>query len=146
MLVRFWGTRGQLAVSNTSTIRYGGNTSCVQVRTSSDTLLILDAGTGIRELGRYLDRQSGPITGHILISHSHWNHVTGFPFFSPLFRVGDRFLIYGARDLDRSLRDVLAGVMHYTYHPVPLGDVRADIDFLELDEGEFRIADTLVRA
>jgi phosphoribosyl 1,2-cyclic phosphodiesterase len=145
MQVVFWGTRGSVPTPGPSTVRYGGNTACVEVRTGSGTLFILDCGTGIRELGLSLVRNGGPVSGHILLGHTHWDHISGFPFFTPAFESGNSFKIYGARDLDRSLQSVLAGQMHQTYFPVPLGNLRADLRFEELDEGEFRVDDMLVR-
>jgi phosphoribosyl 1,2-cyclic phosphodiesterase len=145
MRVRFWGTRGSVPTPGPSTVRFGGNTACVEMRTSSDTFFIFDSGTGIRELGLELTRRGGPVSAHLMLGHTHWDHIHGFPFFTPAFVPGNRVRVYGARDLDRSLRDVLAGQMHYTYFPVPLGDLRADIDFTELEEGEIRIEDALVR-
>jgi phosphoribosyl 1,2-cyclic phosphodiesterase len=115
------------------------------MRTDRGTFFILDSGTGIRELGLHLARQNGPVTAHLLLGHTHWDHISGFPFFSPVFVPGNRVVIYGARDLDRSLRDVLAGQMHYTYFPVPLGDLRADIEFSELEEGKIHVDDTVIR-
>lgn len=128
MRVRFWGTRGSVPTPGPTTVRYGGNTSCVEMRTDAGTLFIFDSGTGIRELGLHLARQGGTLSAHLMLGHTHWDHISGFPFFSPAFVPGNRLVIYGARDLDRSLRDVLAGQMHYTYFPVPLGDLRADIE------------------
>src|ERR687884_1509428 len=145
MRVHFWGTRGSVPTPGQSTVRYGGNTACVELRTSADTFFIFDSGTGIRELGLELARQRGVVSAHLMLGHTHWDHIHGFPFFTPAFVPGNRVTVYGARDLDRSLRDVLAGQMHYTYFPVPLGDLRADIDFTELEEGEIRIEDALVR-
>jgi phosphoribosyl 1,2-cyclic phosphodiesterase len=145
MQVAFWGTRGSVPTPGPSTVRYGGNTACVEVRTGSGTLFILDCGTGIRELGLILLRQGGPVSGHILLGHTHWDHISGFPFFTPAFMSGNSFKIYGARDLDRSLQSVLAGQMHHTYFPVPLGNLRAELRFEELDEGHFQVEDMLVR-
>ena len=145
MRVRFWGTRGSVPTPGPSTVRYGGNTACVEMRTNAGTFLIFDSGTGIRELGLELGRQGGTVSAHLLLGHTHWDHIHGFPFFTPVFVPGNHLVIYGARDLDRSLRDVLAGQMHFTYFPVPLGDLRADIDFTELEEGEIRIQDAVVR-
>jgi phosphoribosyl 1,2-cyclic phosphodiesterase len=145
MRVRFWGTRGSVPTPGPSTVRYGGNTACVEVRTNSGTFFILDSGTGIRELGLHLARQGGQVSAHLMLGHTHWDHISGFPFFSAAFVPGNHLVIYGARDLDRSLRDVLAGQMHYTYFPVPLGELRAEIEFSELEEGEIRIEDAIVR-
>jgi phosphoribosyl 1,2-cyclic phosphodiesterase len=145
MRVTFWGTRGSVPTPGPSTVRYGGNTACVEMRTRADTFFIFDSGTGIRELGLELARQGRSVKAHIMLGHTHWDHIHGFPFFTPVFAPGNRLSIYGARDLDRSLRDVLAGQMHYTYFPVPLGDLRADITFCELEEGKFHIEDATVR-
>jgi phosphoribosyl 1,2-cyclic phosphodiesterase len=116
------------------------------MRTDRGTFFILDSGTGIRELGLHLAREGGPVAAHLLLGHTHWDHISGFPFFSPVFVPGNRVVIYGARDLDRSLRDVLAGQMHYTYFPVPLGDLRAEIEFSELEEGKIDVDDTVIRS
>jgi phosphoribosyl 1,2-cyclic phosphodiesterase len=145
MRVRFWGTRGSVPTPGPSTVRYGGNTSCVELRTNGGGFMIFDSGTGIRELGLHLHRQGGPVSAHLMLGHTHWDHISGFPFFTPLFVPGNRVVIYGARDLDRPLRDVLAGQMHYTYFPIPLGDLRADIEFSELEEGQIKIDDAVIR-
>ena len=145
MRVRFWGTRGSVPTPGPSTVRFGGNTACVEMRTEGGTFFIFDSGTGIRELGLDLARRGGPVQAHLLLGHTHWDHISGFPFFTPAFVPGNRVTVYGARDLDRSLRDVLAGQMHYTYFPVPLGDLRADIDFCELEEGQIEIEDAIVK-
>jgi phosphoribosyl 1,2-cyclic phosphodiesterase len=145
MRVRFWGTRGSVPTPGASTVRYGGNTACVEMRTDAGTFFIFDSGTGIRELGLSLARQGRPLSAHLMLGHTHWDHIHGFPFFTPAFVPGNRLVVYGARDLDRSLRDVLAGQMHFTYFPVPLGDLRADIDFCELEEGEIRVEEARVR-
>jgi phosphoribosyl 1,2-cyclic phosphodiesterase len=145
MRVRFWGTRGSVPTPGPSTVRYGGNTACVEVGTDAGSMFIFDSGTGIRELGLHLARQERRVSAHLMLGHTHWDHISGFPFFPPVFVPGNRFVIYGARDLDRSLHDVLAGQMHYTYFPVPLGDLRADIEFTELEEGDIQIGDAVVR-
>ena len=145
MRVRFWGTRGSIAAPGRATVRYGGNTSCVELRTENDELLIFDSGTGIRELGRELTRRDEPVRGHILLSHTHWDHIQGFPFFWPAFVEGNQFTIYAARDLDRDLEGVLAGQMSYTYFPVRLADMRAEVRFRNLDEEEVAVGDTAVR-
>lgn len=145
MNVTFWGTRGSVPTPGAATVRYGGNTSCVEVRTQAGTLVILDSGTGIRELGMSLLKRGVPARGYLFLGHTHWDHIAGFPFFTPAFIPGNHFKIYGARDLDRSLQEVLSGQMHYTYFPVPLGDLRAEIAFEELDEGQLTVEDIDVR-
>jgi phosphoribosyl 1,2-cyclic phosphodiesterase len=145
MRVRFWGTRGSVPTPGPTTVRYGGNTACVEVRTQAGTFFVFDSGTGIRELGLHLMRQGQPVQAHLMLGHTHWDHISGFPFFTPVFVRGNQVTIYGARDLDRSLRDVLAGQMHYTYFPVPLGDLQADITFTELEEGSLQVQDATIR-
>ncbi|HWP02670.1 MAG TPA: MBL fold metallo-hydrolase, partial [Gemmatimonadaceae bacterium] len=86
MQLRFWGTRGSCPAPGPGTVRYGGNTTCVELRTDDDGLVILDAGTGIRELGHALaTRSSGTISGDLIFSHAHWDHIQGLPFFTPAF-------------------------------------------------------------
>src|ERR1041384_50517 len=114
MLVRFLGTRGSIATPGPDTLRYGGNTSCIEVRSASGTLLVVDMGTGAPVLGRELMAQGGPLRGHILISHTHWDHIQGIPFFAPLFVAGNEWDIYAPRGIGQSLRQTLAGQMQST--------------------------------
>src|SRR5512145_3313774 len=93
MRVRFWGTRGSIAKPGPSTLRHGGNTSCVEVRASDGTLVVLDCGTGAHGLGRELAIQA-PVRGHLLIGHTHTDHIQGFPSFEPLFIRGHRWDVY----------------------------------------------------
>ena len=98
MRVRFWGARGSLAKPGPSTLRYGGNTSCVEVRTAAGTLIILDCGTGLHGLGQALMGGKNPAPrGHVLISHTHWDHIQGIPFFAPLFVSQAEWDIYGPK-------------------------------------------------
>lgn len=145
MRVRFWGTRGSVPTPGPTTVRYGGNTSCVEIRTNADTAFIFDSGTGIRELGLALTRRGGQVKAHLMLGHTHWDHISGFPFFAPGFVPGNHLVIYGSHDLAKPLNEVLEQQMHFTYFPVPLGNLRADIEFVELDEGEVQISDAVVR-
>lgn len=145
MLVRFWGTRGSIPKPGPSTLRYGGNTSCVEVRSSSGTLLVLDCGTGALALGQMLVKsEARPITGHLLIGHTHWDHIQGFPFFAPLFVPGDEWHIYGPRGIGDSLRESLAGQMQYAYFPVTLKDLGATIHYHDLVEGTLAVGDIAI--
>jgi phosphoribosyl 1,2-cyclic phosphodiesterase/DNA-binding response OmpR family regulator len=140
--VQFWGTRGSLAKSGKATHRYGGNTSCVQITSPSGSLVILDCGTGAHDLGQHLLRETqGPKRGSILFSHTHWDHIQGFPFFAPLFVRGWHWDIYGPAGLGRSLRQALSGQMESTYFPVTLEDMGSSIRFHDLVEGSFEIDD-----
>jgi phosphoribosyl 1,2-cyclic phosphodiesterase/DNA-binding response OmpR family regulator len=142
MKIRFWGTRGSIAKPGPTTIRYGGNTSCVELLTDAGTLVIFDCGTGAHELGRELVRQKGTATrGHILISHTHWDHIQGIPFFEPFFEAGGEWDIYGPKGLLQSIRDTLAGQMEYTYFPIGVEKFGATIRYHDLVEGAFSIDD-----
>jgi len=145
--VQFWGTRGSLAKPGRARARYGGNTSCVQVTSAAGTLLVLDCGTGIHDLGCAL-MASGrkPIKGSILIGHTHWDHIQGLPFFAPLFVPGNEWDIYAPRGLGQSLRETLAGQMQYTYFPFSLEAMGAKIRYHELVEGHFQIGDIQLTA
>jgi phosphoribosyl 1,2-cyclic phosphodiesterase len=142
--VTFWGTRGSIAKAGPTTVRYGGNTSCVSVRTDAGRLIVLDCGTGIHELGQVLLREGGRVDGHLLIGHTHWDHIQGLPFFAPLFEEGNHWHVYGPRGLDTSIDATLAGQMQYTYFPVQLLDFRASIEYHDLVEGQFQIDDVTI--
>jgi CheY-like chemotaxis protein/phosphoribosyl 1,2-cyclic phosphodiesterase len=144
MRIRFWGTRGSIAKPGPSTVRYGGNTACVEVR-ADDTLIVLDCGTGAHELGQQITAASpDPVRGHLLISHTHWDHIQGFPFFMPLFRPGNEWDVYAPRQRGRTLEEILGAQMQYTYFPVPLGELAATIRYHELTEGEFELGNVRV--
>lgn len=137
MKVRFWGVRGSIPVPGRSTNRYGGNTSCVEVRPHNASPIIIDAGTGIRRLGKSLMEgafHDGKGTCSILISHTHWDHVQGLPFFSPLYRAGNRIQIF-ARQRDMHLEAVFSQQHDAPYFPVPLAAMQAEMSFHELIEG-----------
>jgi len=128
-------------------VRYGGNTSCVEVR-AGDHVLVFDAGTGLRPLGVSLlkDCKDPPLTVHLFISHTHWDHIQGFPFFMPAYRQGTQIHIYGAPGQGKSLEKVLRGQMEADYFPVALGDLAAGIDVHEFRAQGFEIGDVRVDA
>src|SRR3990172_3790004 len=147
MRIRFWGTRGSLAKPGPSTIRYGGNTSCVEVRAADGMLIILDCGTGAHDLGRNLVASGvHPIRGHFLITHTHWDHIQGFPFFAPLFTEGNEWDVYAPQGLGQRLEATLAGQMEYAYFPVTLGQLGATLRYHELTEGTFDLGTVQVTA
>jgi CheY-like chemotaxis protein/phosphoribosyl 1,2-cyclic phosphodiesterase len=147
MRVRFWGTRGSIATPGPDTVRFGGNTSCVQVTTDARASFILDCGTGARSLGASLmARAAQPVAATILLSHTHWDHIQGFPFFAPLFMPGNRVTVCGPEGSGRSLREVLSGQMEFTYFPVEIDQLPATIAFRELGEGRHEFEGVCVTA
>ena len=145
MQVRFWGTRGSIAKPGPGTVRYGGNTSCVQVTSPGGTMLIIDCGTGAHDLGQHILKQK--LTGNegsILISHTHWDHIQGIPFFAPLFVPGNKWTFYAPRGFGDTLRETLAGQMEFTYFPVTLDAFGAQVDYRDLVEQTFDIGDVRI--
>jgi CheY-like chemotaxis protein/phosphoribosyl 1,2-cyclic phosphodiesterase len=144
MLVRFWGTRGSIATPGPTTLRYGGNTSCVEVITATEEHFILDCGTGLRLLGLDMMKRAKPIRATILLGHTHWDHIQGFPFFVPGFQASNEFTICAPQGIGRSLANVLSGQMEYTYFPVELDQLPARFQFRELGEGTFQFGSAKV--
>jgi len=138
MKVRFWGVRGSIPTAGPKTVKYGGNTSCIEIRGDNDEVLILDAGTGIRELGNFLianDLKKGPLDVNVLLSHTHWDHIQGFPFFGPAFIPTSNITFYGpATSFSGKLEDIVSGQMKYTYFPIKLSELKAKLNFKELPE------------
>lgn len=145
MDIRFWGTRGSLAKPGPHTVRYGGNTSCVEVRSAAGTRIVIDCGTGAHDLGQAIMREGIPSRGHVLISHTHWDHIQGIPFFAPLFVPGHTWDIYAPQGFGESLKETLAGQMEYTYFPVTPDAFGAQVRYHNLGEGCFTIDDLTIR-
>lgn len=135
--VQFWGTRGSIPTPGPETIRYGGNTSCVTMRLADGHLLIFDAGSGIVPLGRSLARAGAPVNADIFLTHFHWDHIQGLPFFAPAYRRGTCLRIYGCEYSDVKLPAIIANQMESTYFPVPLVTLAADMVFLNLTEAHY---------
>lgn len=137
MRVRFWGVRGTIPVPGVETIRTGGNTACVSLTTSDQQILILDAGSGIRVLGQELMRQNmGRIVGTLLVSHTHWDHIQGFPFFTPAFERNNRFVIVGQKRVGQRLEEILARQIIEPYLPYDYKALDADFHVKEVAAGE----------
>jgi phosphoribosyl 1,2-cyclic phosphodiesterase len=133
--VRFWGVRGSIPCPGPDYVRYGGNTSCVEIR-CGDRLLIFDGGTGLRALGKDLEPQA-PLDADLFFSHTHFDHVSGLPFFKPLFGAANRFRLWAGHLLPgRSLREVLCDMMVAPLFPVPIEAFAAETSYRDFEAGE----------
>ena len=145
--LRFWGVRGSIASPGPTTVGYGGNTSCVEVRTGGE-IIVLDAGTGARPLGAALieEKKGAPLEVTFLITHTHWDHIQGFPFFAPAYEAGNRVRIFGYEGARAGLGATLTGQMESPYFPIPLADLPAEIVIEELKTMEFSVGKMRVEA
>ena len=147
MRVRFWGTRGSIATPGQDTVHFGGNTSCVELTTNDGQRIVLDCGTGARPLGEHwMATAPQPIRASILIGHTHWDHIQGFPFFAPLFVPGNELSVYAPHGEGTSLHQVLAGQMEFTYFPVELEQLPAALKYYDLTEGISQIGGAQVES
>jgi phosphoribosyl 1,2-cyclic phosphodiesterase len=143
----FWGTRGSIPTPGPQTARYGGNTACISITGRNGRLTILDAGSGLRPLGSELmGRRAGAIAADVLLSHTHWDHIQGLPFFKPLSGRGNRICVYGAAQEGVALEEILKLQMDPTVFPVPLEAVAAKIDVRDIGEGDVALEDFRARA
>jgi len=145
--IRFWGVRGSIASPGPTTIRYGGNTSCVEVRSGRE-LIVLDAGTGIRLLGDSLRKEFAgrPIKATLLLTHTHWDHIQGLPFFRPAYDQGNSVTVLGYEGAQQSLLKTLSAQMDSAFFPVSLDQLKGSLAVQELKELEFRVGPIPVQA
>ena len=145
MKVRFWGVRGSIPTPGPETVKYGGNTTCIEVRLNDGRIIIIGAGSGIRALGNKLvfeDMKKGPLEIDLLLSHTHWDHIMGFPFFTPIFIPGNKLRVHGPVNIgDEDLEKIVAGQMSYNYFPVKADELAADIEYNILKEETFYLYD-----
>lgn len=133
--VKFWGVRGSIATPSPRHIGFGGNTSCVELKIGN-RVVILDAGTGIRNLGHWLLRRN-VTRGDLFLSHTHWDHINGFPFFSPAFKADRHFTIHAGHLIDQGgIGRVLASQMQQPFFPVPLEKMGANMDNVDFRAGD----------
>ena len=147
MRVRFWGVRGSTPTPQKENLGYGGNTSCIEIRTDTNQILVFDGGTGIRLLGNELVNEFAekPISAHIFFSHFHLDHIQGVPFFRPLYNPRNHFTFYFAGRRDANLvMDALAGMMANPYFPVDMTKLPCSREYVDLVEGTFTVADTRI--
>ena len=138
--LKFWGTRGSIAVPGPETLRYGGNTACVELRADGE-IIVLDAGSGIRPLGIALDRefQSRPIKLSLLITHAHWDHIQGFPFFKPAYDSKNEIRIFGFDGAGATFREIMAEPMQAPFFPITMRELSARMDINKLNEMKFSL-------
>src|SRR5207247_11384585 len=138
--LKLWGVRGSIPVPGPATVRYGGNTTCAEVRADGE-IIVLDAGSGIRELGLDLESEFGsrPINLSLLITHVHWDHIHGFPFFVPSYNDKNQIRIFGYDGTDSGLREILKGQMATPFFPVRLYDLPGKINIKKPQAREFNI-------
>lgn len=139
MKVKFWGVRGSIPCPGPETAKYGGDTPCIQVIDDNEDIIILDAGSGIRELGLELAKSESPIKIHLLITHSHWDHIQGFPFFKPLLMPKNEIYIYGPKILEKSVEELILIQMQTPYFPLREAEISATLHFQSIGEGSFKI-------
>lgn len=132
--IKFWGTRGSNPVSGPEYARFGGNTSCLEIRSGQD-LIIVDAGTGIRPLGSIVNHNK-PKNIHILISHTHWDHLAGFPFFGPIYDPDCHVTVWTPIGFEKPTRELFTEMLAYAYFPVRLDDIQANVVFKDLLESD----------
>lgn len=133
MKVKFWGVRGSIASPGPKTVRYGGNTTCIEIRTDNNELIILDAGTGIFPLSQTLLAEL-PVTANVLITHSHWDHIQGLPFFIPNFIPGNTLRLHGSFDpvSGKGVEQVMSVQLQYSYFPVREAEMKGRIEYVTL--------------
>ncbi|MBI4466180.1 MAG: MBL fold metallo-hydrolase [Acidobacteria bacterium] len=136
MFVRFWGVRGSTPTPTARNLRYGGNTPCIELRTGGGNLFILDCGTGFRQFGQALQKEFGtkPIKARIFLTHYHWDHIQGIPFFTPLYHQRNQFIFHSYEFLDESVQQALEEQMTDPYFPVDMSTMRAHRHFFRIEE------------
>ncbi len=134
MKVKFWGVRGSIPTPERRNSRYGGNTTCIEIRLANGTLIILDCGTGLRALGKSLLREFGdrPVRGYVFLTHFHWDHIQGIPFFLPLYRKGNILLFHSVLSDESQFKEVVEGQMVHPYFPVDASLMGATRYFYDL--------------
>ncbi len=143
MLIRCWGSRGSIPVSGKEYIKYGGDTTCVEIRTSSEDIIIIDAGTGIRKLGLDLMAEPG-LKLNFIFTHAHWDHLMGFPFFEPLYKKETEIIVYRCPFPEHYAENMINRLMTPPHFPIRYSDLKANISFRDGCPDAFHIGSVLV--
>lgn len=148
MKIKFWGARGSTPTPERRNSRYGGNTACIEVRLSNGTLIILDCGSGLRALGKSLLREFGerPVLAYVFLTHFHWDHIQGIPFFLPLYRAGNIFLFHSVLRKGLELKGAIEGQMANPYFPVDMSVMGSLRQFCDLDLTPINLNGAVIRA
>lgn len=147
MIIQFWGVRGTLPVPGKKSVHYGGNTNCVTLRFGKQQFFIFDAGTGIKSLSDDLLKQKCfPLKAKIFISHPHWDHINGIPFFAPFYMNDNHFDIYGPNSADLNIEQIVSAQMSGVYFPVTIKEFSAHLSFHNISEGPFTVDDITMQA
>ncbi|HBE94122.1 MAG TPA: MBL fold metallo-hydrolase [Desulfovibrio sp.] len=144
MIVRCWGSRGSISVSGRDYIKYGGDTTCIEIRTRDNRVVVVDAGSGIRRLGNRL-LSEGLFEYDLLFTHTHWDHILGFPFFKPIYLERASLTIHSCLNFQGNMDKLLSRIMAPPHFPVPFGEIKARMDFISACSEDFHLGSLRVR-
>ena len=143
MIIRCWGARGSIPVSGKNYLRYGGNTTCLEIRNKRDDILLVDAGSGIREAGNAF-LAYGRYDFTLLLTHAHWDHIMGFPFFKPLYFEKTNLTVWGCAFAQDSIKEMLARVMSAPYFPINYDDIHANVVYADICGDAYQLGDMTI--
>ena len=143
MIIRCWGARGSIPVSGENYLRYGGNTTCLEIRNKRDDILLVDAGSGIREAGNTF-LAHGRYDFTLLLTHAHWDHIMGFPFFKPLYFKKTNLTVWGCAFVQDSIKEMLARVMSAPYFPINYDDIHANVAYADICGDTYQLGDMTI--
>lgn len=145
MIIKCWGSRGSIPVSGEKYLKYGGDTTCIEITSNAGDIIIIDAGTGIRPLGNKLMKEGSPGKINLIFTHPHWDHLSGFPFFKPLYQKFREINVKGPRTTQESVKHIISRTMAPPYFPIELDDIHADITFDSTGPENFTIGSVCVK-